>query len=134
MLAIGYTASVDVLLAGGALTEARDARGFTALMNAAWTGNVDAAVSLLAHGTDLDARESHEGRTALMWAAITGHTAFVELLLAAGGNWETTDNSGMTAEMLAGSHNQPAVVKVLCEVRAATAAMSGSDEVSCNPG
>jgi hypothetical protein len=129
MLAIGRAAAVDVLLASGARTGVRDARGFTPLMSAAWTGRVDAAQRLLAHGADIDARDSQQGRTALMWAAVKGHTAFVKMLLAAGGNWKVMDNAGQTAEMLAARHKQHGVVKILCATRAAAA--TGSAESRC---
>ena len=126
MLAIGRAAAIDVLLTCGARTGARDARGFTPLMSAAWTGRVDTAERLLAYAADIDTRDTQQGRTALMWAAVKGHTAFVKMLLAAGSNWKIMDNAGRTAEMLAARHKQHGVVKVLRATRAVVA--TGSAE------
>jgi ankyrin repeat protein len=62
---------------------ARDEVGNTALMNAAYMGQLAATVWLLEHGAEINAKSS-KGDTALSYAKARGHTEVVALLTAKG--------------------------------------------------
>ena len=92
---------VEVLPAGGAVmdateaarapTDARDARGLTALHVAAL--NAQVAGTLLDGGASVDAKE-HTGWTALLVAAAGGHAEVVRVLLAGGASVEGWEGHG----------------------------------------
>ncbi|RPE79871.1 ankyrin repeat domain-containing protein [Vulcaniibacterium tengchongense] len=73
-------AGVNLLLKFRAKVDARDARGRSALHEAAHAGHAEIAAALLAAGADADARDG-EGRTPLLEAAHGGHLAVLERLL-----------------------------------------------------
>lgn len=84
------------LLDAGAELEARDARGYTALMLAAYSGHLDATQYLLARGADPNTSD-HAGNSALMGAAFKGEVAIARALLAAGADLAARNNSGLDA-------------------------------------
>ena len=53
----------------------------TALMTAAWTGNLEVVALLLARGALVNATEAERSQTALMWAAAERHPHIARLLL-----------------------------------------------------
>jgi ankyrin repeat protein len=71
-----------------------------ALMEAAYTGNLEEVRRLVLDGTPVDAIDA-EKHTPLMWAAFNGHTAVAEYLLDAGAELDAKDSSGRTALMYA---------------------------------
>lgn len=63
------------------------------LIQAAQTGNTDAAQALLEKGANREVRDAH-GMTPLHWAARKGHLPVVECLVAHGADIEALDGSG----------------------------------------
>ena len=107
-VALGYAvadldrAQLRALLEGGANPDARDRRGMTALMLAAWRGDVAAALGcardLLEFGADPNAVGAPQGRTALHLAASRDGAKMASLLLEAGADLSARGNRGDTAE------------------------------------
>ena len=95
----GNTSLVGKLLEAGASIDRQDARGFTALTGAAFSGHADVVSLLLKRG----ARQLRDTlqRTVLMWTASKGQVEIIELLLAAGAEINAADARGTTALMLA---------------------------------
>jgi ankyrin repeat protein len=75
---------------------AKDARGYSPLMLAAYSGSIEAAKLLLQVGADPDTAE-FAGNSALMGAAFKGNVYMVDLLLAKGANPAARNKAGMTA-------------------------------------
>jgi len=98
--ASGDVESVRQSVAAREDLEARDERGWTALMFAAFRGHLDVARVLLEAGADVDGRAA-EGSTPLMGAALSGHRALVELLLRRGADPTLANDSGATAQLKA---------------------------------
>ncbi|MDR2877234.1 MAG: ankyrin repeat domain-containing protein, partial [Chromatiales bacterium] len=71
---------VTEMLANGADVDERNAYGWTALMHAARTGDVEMITLLLDHGAAIDTSDK-EGWTALMRAAHRGNLDAVNMLL-----------------------------------------------------
>ena len=75
---------------------AKDGRGYSPLMLAAYSGSLEAAQLLLQVGADPNTAD-FAGNSALMGAAFKGNVFMVELLLAKGANPVLRNNAGMTA-------------------------------------
>ena len=91
---------VKAALAGGADANARDGRGWTALMHAANRGYPLMVAPLLAAKAELDIRAA-DGATALFIAALHGHAELVSLLLDAGADVSIKGPKGRTAMEMA---------------------------------
>lgn len=83
-----------------------------ALMESAYTGNLEEVRRLVLDGTSVDAIDA-ERRTPLMWAAFNGHTPVAEYLLDAGAEIDAKDGNGRTALMYASSGPFEETVKLL---------------------
>jgi uncharacterized protein len=94
--AAGDTCRVSQLLALGAHAASRDAHGMTALMVAAFKGNLELAKLLIEKGAKVNAK-SDSGMTALIGAAAGGHKELVQLLLAKGADPDAKEEHGLTA-------------------------------------
>lgn len=92
--------------------EARDHRGWTPLMQAAYRGDEAEVDRLLAKGARLQRRDPCRW-TALMRAASGGHTAIVERLLSLGADANDMDKAGYTAVMVAAADNHHEVIRIL---------------------
>jgi ankyrin repeat protein len=86
---------VEFLLSKGAVIDARDGIGSTALASAAIQGNKDVVELLLASGADVNAR-ANDGQTPLHNAAVEGRKSVAELLLAKGADVNAKDKDGQT--------------------------------------
>lgn len=94
--------------------EAQAPNGNTALMMAAFRGNLAAVQDLLAHG----AKVEQPGWTALHYAAASGSTAIAALLLQRHAQIDAESPSGMTPLMLAAREGQEKAVMFLLEAGA----------------
>jgi hypothetical protein len=88
------------LLDQGADVDARDARGHSPLLLAAYAGSEGAFDLLLARGADPDATDD-AGNTALMGATFKGYTGLVAKLLAAGADRSAKNRAGIDARAFA---------------------------------
>ena len=123
----------------GAQTEARGARGQTALMWAVAQRHPSVVTVLLANGADVHARSDvwsqimavpphgqpeynreipHGGNTALMFAARVGDVASAQHLLAAGADSDDTDAWGVSATTVAAHAGFDEIVQLLLEAGA----------------
>lgn len=89
-------ATLRALRDGGADLDARDPRGYSPLMLAAYAGHVEALDWLIAEGADPNTTD-HAGNTPLMGAAFKGNIAVVERLLAAGAFRNLRNVAGLDA-------------------------------------
>ena len=80
--------------------DAPDNFGRTALLNAAFSGNLAVVTWLIANGANLSHQDKN-GYTALHFAAQEGHTETVALLLKNGANKDTQDKHGNTPSWVA---------------------------------
>jgi len=93
-------AGIHLLLGHKAKVNSRDARGRSALHEAARHGHVDIVSALLAAGADLNVRDA-DGLSPLLDAVSGGHLAAIDPLLAAGADLNATDARGRGALALA---------------------------------
>lgn len=96
----GDTEVVAGLLKAGTPPEARDARGFTPLILAAYHGHLETVRALLAAGADACAGDTR-GNTALMGAAFKGYAEVVDVLNQQPCAVDQTNRLGQTALMFA---------------------------------
>ena len=128
----GDLASVEVLLAGGAEVDARDAFGQTALLYAAGAGHAPIVATLVMAGADVTMRNraGHTGleianargfmaaaqmikQARLCIAARDGDLALIFEMLDAGVDVNAQLTDGWTALMIATYHDQPDAVRAL---------------------
>ncbi len=114
-----HSETVAILLAAGADVNKRNRLGRTALMFAAFYGDVRIAKALLDHGADVDAVDGETSRPALAAAAMNGHLEVVRLLLDKGADTSIRDREGSTALGWAKKRGFTAVSNLL-EARGAT--------------
>jgi len=98
---------VIVLIEKGAEIDIKDNNGWTALMHAARSGNIDIAKILIAKGAHIEIKEKTHasgfmstgeyGKNALMIAAQNGHANIVIALIEKGANLEQKNEDGDTA-------------------------------------
>lgn len=119
---------LTLLLEAGAVTSARDARGGTPLMTAAFLGHPDCVQLLIDHGSPLEAQDD-SGYTALMYAANAGHLACVTALFEAGADVHARDEEGNRPLAFAAQHGFREVVDLLLTAGADPAA-TGSHGMS----
>jgi ankyrin repeat protein len=100
------------LLDEGGDIDARDGRGYSALMLAAYAGNLGAAELLIAHGADCNSRD-HAGNSVLMGVAFKGHLPLLRLLLAAGADPTARNQHGLDARGFAVTFGRHEVVAVI---------------------
>jgi ankyrin repeat protein len=98
---IGRDDMVPALLHVGADIEARDARGYTALILASYNGHETTTRLLLDEGADVDAPDGARGNTALHGVAFKGFVAIAKVLIEAGADVDRRNLAGQTALMMA---------------------------------
>lgn len=106
------------LLQAGAELEARDPRGFTALILASYNGHDAATAELIAAGADIDTPDEARGNTALMGVAFKGFTEIARRLIRAGAEIDRRNNAGQTALMMAALFGKAEIVAMLLEAGA----------------
>jgi ankyrin repeat protein len=98
---LGRTDLIVPLVKAGADINARDARGFTALILAAYNEHPDTVETLLAMGADACAPDRDQGNTAQMGVAFKGNDAIAARLLKTGCDVNARNKAGQTALMMA---------------------------------
>jgi ankyrin repeat protein len=93
----GNADKIRNLVEMGGDINARSKTGSTALIGAAYRGNIDAVRFLLANKANPNVADDKDGRTALIVATMEGHTEIVRALLSSGADPNKKDNSGNTA-------------------------------------
>lgn len=91
---------------------ATDDEGWTALMHAAWEGNIESLVYLLHHGARVDVKDP-SGNTALMLAAMRGHRKTIEILLQRCPRTTLKNVDRKTARMLAAENGHDEIAELL---------------------
>jgi uncharacterized protein len=104
-------AGVQLLLRHKARVDARDARGRSALHEAALAGHAGICEALLAAGADANARDG-EGRTPLLEAARVDALPVLETLVTAKADVQASDGQGANALHLACAAEAPSVAMV----------------------
>lgn len=89
-------ATLRQLLAAGAELDARDSRGYSPLMLAAYSGSRDAFDCLLAAGADPNSADDG-GNSVLMGACFKGHVDLIHKLLDAGADPHAKNAAGVDA-------------------------------------
>ncbi len=118
-MSAGSRETLELLAAGGGRVTA-NVGGYTVLMAAAYSGDLDAVTWLVERGADVNAR-SEAGCTALNGAAISGNAAIVKLLLDRGADpnirYQEPDSIGdfQTPLMNAAWHGHGECVALLIE-------------------
>jgi ankyrin repeat protein len=113
----GYLDLAEFLLERGAdIHQVNDKvfRGRTALIGAAWAGQVEAVKLLLAHNADVNA-EAAGKETALFKAAYNGHAEVAGILLENGADIDARDYRGNTPLLHAASRGHAGVVELLLD-------------------
>ena len=113
----GHAAVIDCLLAAGALVDARDSQGATALAIGSQDGKLEAVRSLICAGADVNVvfiDSNGNSATALMHASQYIHPSVVEALLEAGADANfASPESGVTVLMAACIGGSEACVRAL---------------------
>ena len=92
--------------------DARDHRGYSALMLAAYSGNLEAFGYLLERGADPNSVDL-AGNTVLMGATFKGHEEIVRRLLAAGADLAARNNAGLDAHAFAVMFGRTGLVELV---------------------
>lgn len=92
----------------------RDAKGYTALILAAYHGQADTVELLLASGANACA-EDLRGNTALMGAIFKGEMRIARRLMAAGCQPDKPNNAGQTAAMYAALFQRTEILQALVQ-------------------
>jgi len=87
---------VEDLLLRGVDVNAKDSKGFPALMWVVDNGYTEVAQLLIDNGAHIDAKDE-SGDTTLMLAAKVGHVGLVDVLIKNGANIDEKNNDGITA-------------------------------------
>lgn len=108
----GHLAVVEALLKGGAIVDAADQEGYTALIRGAERGDVDIVELLLKRNAKPNA-QTRQGVTALMVGARLGNSEIVRVLLDRKANPNTPDFTGRTALTYARQANRSTIEDML---------------------
>lgn len=110
----GDTAMLKEFAGIGYDLNTRDAKGYTALILAAYHGQADAVELLLAAGANACA-EDLRGNTALMGAVFKGELRIARRLMAAGCQPDKPNNAGQTAAMYAALFQRTEILQALVQ-------------------
>ncbi|MEG3087406.1 ankyrin repeat domain-containing protein [Sphingomonas sp. PB4P5] len=98
---LGRTDLIGPLVKAGADVNARETRGFTPLILAAYNAHPDTVEALIAAGADACLPDRDQGNTAQMGVAFKGDDAIAARLLKAGCDINVPNKAGQTALMMA---------------------------------
>jgi ankyrin repeat protein len=108
--------AVELLLQRGAKADNRSGDGWTALMQAAFSGNANMVQALVAAGADVQAREPRHGNTPLIVAAIADRNVeAVAELLASGADVELAAFDGRTPVLAAARNGATGMLQLLLD-------------------
>jgi len=110
---LGRADMIPVLVSVGIDLEARDPKGYTALILASYHGSLETTEALLAAGVQVDAPDLGRGNTALMGVAFKGYGAINRRLLASGADASRRNRAGQTALMMAAMFGHAEIVEDL---------------------
>ena len=105
-------ATISELLSKGALIDARDDRGATALLVATHHNNVNAARALIEAGADVNAKD-HINDSPYLYAGARGHLDILRMTLAHGADLKSTNRFGGTALIPASERGHVETVRTL---------------------
>ncbi len=108
----GDNDAVSLFLVAGMSPNAKDERGYPALMIAAMEGARECAEHLIVAGADFNAR-NNDGQTPLMGAALEGQTSMLRILLDSGADINARDKFKFTALMYADSRGHKDALQLL---------------------
>ncbi|TRW14545.1 ankyrin repeat domain-containing protein [Glacieibacterium frigidum] len=135
---LGRADLVPALVAAGADVNARDARGFTALILAAYNDQPAVLDALIAAKADPCLPDRDQGNTAQMGVAFRGHDALAARLLKAGCDVNARNKAGQTALMMAALFGRTAQIDMLiaagADPRAADASGRTAASVAADQG
>ena len=110
---LGRADMIAPLCRAGVDLEAKDPRGYTALILATYNGSIDATRALIEAGALFDAADEGRGNTALMGVAFKGYRRIAKLLLQSGATVDARNRSGQTALMTAALFGRADIVEDL---------------------
>jgi hypothetical protein len=135
---LGRAELVPGLVAAGADANAKDARGFTPVILAAYNDQLATLDALIAARADACLPDRDQGNTALMGAAFRGHDVIAARLLTAGCAVDARNKAGQTALMMAALFGRTAQVDMLiaagADARAADASGRTAASVALDQG
>ena len=97
----GDSWAVQKLIYEGANINEPDSSGYTPVMHAVLSGNIETVKTLLNAGADVNARDKESGNTALLWALSYGYFDIAELLIGKGADTNVKSPEGETVLDLA---------------------------------
>lgn len=110
---LGRTDLVAPLVRTGADVNARDPRGFTPLILAAYNDHLDTVEALIALKADACLPDRDQGNTAQMGVAFKGYDPIAARLLKAGCDVNARNKAGQTALMMAALFGRSAQIAML---------------------
>ncbi len=115
---MGRDEMIPDLLRAGAQLEARDVRGYTALILASYNGRASTTRLLLKLGADPDAGDDERGNTALMGLSFKGYAEIASILIEGRADVNARNVAGQTALMTAVLFNQRTIIDLLLDAGA----------------
>ncbi|MGF7147348.1 hypothetical protein FHS96_000957 [Sphingomonas zeicaulis] len=110
---LGRADMIAPLHRAGVDLEAKDQRGYTALILASYNGSIDTTRMLIDAGALPDTPDENRGNTALMGVAFRGNREIARLLLEAGATVDARNRAGQTALMTAALFGHGGIVEDL---------------------
>ena len=108
----GDLAAVQAALREGAVVDARDRSGRTALLVATHANKIEVARGLIAAGANVNAKDGIQD-SPYLYAGAEGRNEILKMTLAAGADLKSTNRYGGTALIPAAHHGHPETVRIL---------------------
>jgi len=106
-----------IITADPSLVNKSDDRGFTPLVMATYSDQLEVANYLIDQGADINAKDGM-GNTALMGVCFKGNNAMIKMLIAQGADVNVQNNKGDTALSFASQYGHATSAKILENVGA----------------